>query len=144
MPAKTPFVAVMHLGQLAVHQGGRAHDLAAIDLADRLVAKANPKDRHVAAGALDELEANAGAVRIARSGRQHDGLRSFGQHLVDGHLVVTVDAGRRAQFAEEMHEVVGEAVVVIDERQHDGLLRPGRSARQGEALAPARRADRSA
>ena len=52
-------------------------------------------------------------------GDEHDRLGPLGQHLVDGHLVVAVDAGRRAQFAEEMDEIVGEAVVVIDQREHE-------------------------
>ena len=109
---------VMHLRQLAMHQGRRAHHAAAIDLADGLMAEADAEDRHRRPGALDQLEADAGPVGIARAGRQHDGLRRLGQHLIDGDLVVAVDARRRAQFAEEMDEVVGEAVVIIDQRQH--------------------------
>ena len=84
------------------------------------MAEADAEDRHHRPGARDELEADAGPVGIARAGRQHDRLRPLGQHLVDGHLVVAVDARRGAQFAEEMDEIIGKAVVVIDQRQHEG------------------------
>src|SRR5689334_20555342 len=109
----------MNLRQLAMHQRGRADHAPAIDLADRLMAEANAEDRHDRPGARDELEADAGAVRIARSRREHDRFRALGQNLVDRHLVVAVDAGGCAQFAEEMNEIVGEAVVVIDQREHE-------------------------
>src|SRR5262249_59286401 len=42
----------------------------------------------------------------------------FGDHLVDGDLVVAIDARRRAQFPKEMNKVVGKAVVIVDQRQH--------------------------
>src|SRR3990170_1162958 len=37
---------VMHLRQLAMHEARRAHDAAAIDLADGLVPEAHAEDRH--------------------------------------------------------------------------------------------------
>src|SRR5262245_61061698 len=63
-----PLAGVMHLRQFAVHQRRRAHDAAAINLADGLMAETDAEDRHGGPGALDQLEANAGAVGIARSG----------------------------------------------------------------------------
>src|SRR5262245_1290425 len=98
--------AVMHLGQLAVHQHWRAHDAAAIDLADGLMTETDAKDRNFRSGPLDELEADARSVRVARAWRQNDGFRRLGQHCIDGDLVVAVDARRRAQFPKEMNEVV--------------------------------------
>src|SRR5680860_1435277 len=114
---------VVHLGQLAVHQIGRPHHAPAIDLTDGLMAETDTQDGHDRACALDQLEANTGAVRIARPRRQHDSLRPFRQHLVHGHLVVAIDLRARAQFPKEMNEVVGEAVVVIDQGQHGLVLR---------------------
>ncbi len=121
---------VMHFGQLAVHQIGRPHHLAAIDLADGLMTEAHAEDRHHRSGTGDQLQADAGTIRIARAGRQHDGLGAFRQHLVHGDLVVAVHLRARAQFPKEMNEIVGEAVVVIDQGQHGLVLRLGRSARQ--------------
>ena len=122
---------VMHFRQLAMHQGRRAHHAAAIDLADGLMAETDAEDRHHRPGACDQLEADAGPVGIAWARRQHDGLGRLGQHLVDGDLVVAVDARRGAQFAEEMDEVVGKAVVIIDQRQHGVVLRLWPAPRQG-------------
>src|SRR5262245_8949025 len=116
------FTGVMHLRQFAVHQGRRTHDPAAIDLADGLMAEADAEDRHCRPGPLDQLEANPGAVGIAWSGREHDRLGGFCQDLIHGDLVVAIDARGGAQFAEEMDEVVGEAVVVIDQREHGGSV----------------------
>src|SRR5262245_1608484 len=132
------FASVMHLRQFAVHQRRRAHDAAAIDLADGLMAEADAEDRHGRAGALDKLEANPGAVGIARSGRKYDRLGGFRQDLVHADLVVAIDARRGAQFAKEMDEGVGEAVVVIDQREHPVVLRLRPVSRQGAGVrAPA-------
>src|SRR5262245_54261799 len=121
---KHALAAVMHLGELPMHQGRRPHHPAAIDLADCLVAETDAEDRHVGSSTFDKLEADAGPVWVARAGRQHDGLRRLGKHLIDGDLVVAVDARRRAQFPEEMHEVVGKAVVIVDQRQHGDPVTP--------------------
>ena len=117
------FSRVVDLRQFAVHQGGGANHAAAIDLADGLMAETDAEDRHHGPRAGNQLEADAGPVGIARPGRQHDRLRRLGQDLIHGDLVVAIDARRSAQFAEEMDEVVGEAVVVIDKRQHRVVLR---------------------
>src|SRR4029077_14785867 len=114
----------MHLGELAMHQGWRPHHAAAIDLADGLVAETDAEDRHLWPGAGDQLKADAGPIRVARARRQHDGLRRLGQHLIHGDLVVAVDTRRRAQFPKEMNEVVGKAVVIVDQRQHRRRVTP--------------------
>src|SRR6202161_3916771 len=67
--AKNPAAVVTDFGKLAVDRPGRAHDLAAKRLADRLVAEADAENRNVAAGSLDEIEANAGLFRRAGTRR---------------------------------------------------------------------------
>src|SRR5665809_165951 len=108
-----------------MHEAGGADDAAAIDLADGLMAEADAEDRHHGPGTGDQLKADAGPVWIARARRQHDRLRSLGQDLIHTDLVVTVDARGSAQFPKEMNEVVGEAVVIIDKRQHGSGVTPG-------------------
>src|SRR5262245_14078709 len=130
------FAGVMHLRQFAVHQGRRTHDATAINLTDGLVAEAAAEDRHARPGVFDQLEANPGAVGIARSGRKHDRLGSFRQDLIHGDLVVAIDSRGGAQFAEEMDEIVGEAVVVIDQREHLVVLRSAPVSRQGAGEGP--------
>ena len=121
MPRKTPRPLWRMVDDLAVHQRGRAHDRAAIDLADRLVAEADAEDRDFRAGALDQRQADAGLVGRAGAGREHDGLGVHGHHLVDGDLVVAAHGELRPQLADVVDEVVGEAVVVIDDENGHGL-----------------------
>ena len=47
-----------------------------------------------------------------------DALGGHGLHLVEGGLVVADDGHLGAELAEVLVEVVGEAVVVIDEEDH--------------------------
>src|SRR5690606_33593789 len=56
------------------------------------------------------------------------------QHLVDRNLVVAVDVARRTKLAQEVDEIVGEAVVVIDEDQHGERVGDVSRARQASAL----------
>ncbi len=123
-PLEHALAGMMHLGELAMHQDRRPHDPAAIDLPDGLMAETDAQDRHLWSGTLDQIETDAGPVRIARARGQHDRRRLLRHDLIDADLVVPVDARGRAQFPEEMHEVIGKAVVIIDERQHQGVLRP--------------------
>ena len=102
-----------------MHQGRRADDLAAEGLADGLMTETDAQQRNaMGSGRRDQVEADAGLVRVAGPRRQHDGLRRGGQNLIDGDLVVPVDAGLRPKLAQEMDEVVGETVIIIDQQQH--------------------------
>src|SRR3546814_15503950 len=62
---------VADFADLAVHRRGCARDTTAECLTDRLMAKANTKDRHFAGGLANEFEADAGALGIAEIGRAH-------------------------------------------------------------------------
>ena len=105
--------------QLAVHGHGRAHDLAAEHLADRLMAEADAEQRHLRLGRrLDQVHADAGFVGRARAGRQHDACGLQRHRLVDRDLVVAMHGAARPEIAQKVDEVVGEAVVVIDQQKH--------------------------
>ena len=107
------------IGHLAVDRHGRAHDLAAEHLADGLMAKAHAHDRDRRRGLFDQFEADAGFVRRAGAGRQHDGVRARCDDVGRRHLVVAMHDNIRSQPAEIMDEVEREAVVVIDQDDHD-------------------------
>src|SRR5580704_10369392 len=110
---------VLDAGKLAVHGGGRAHHLAAEHLADRLMAEADAEQRHLRLGrGPDEIHADAGFVGRARTRRQHDAGGPERHRLVDRDLVVAMHDTSRTQVAQEVDEVVGEAVVIIDQEQH--------------------------
>src|SRR5258705_2880356 len=116
--AKDALAAMADLGQLAMHRQGRTHDVAAEGLADRLMAETDAQDRNAAGGLFYQVEADAGLVRGAGAGRQHDRLGLRGEHRVGGRLVVAPDSDLRPQSAQIMDEVEGEAVIVVDQDDH--------------------------
>ncbi len=106
--------------QLAVHRLGRPHDLATEHLADRLMAEADAEQRHLRLGRRrDEIHADAGLVRRARARRQHDAVGLQGERVGDRDLVVAMDDAARPKIAQKVDEVVGETVVVIDQKQQN-------------------------
>ena len=72
--AEDPGTRVLDLRHLAVERSC-AHDLAAKGLANGLMTEADTEDWNGWRCFGDEIEANAGFVRRARSGRQHDRIR---------------------------------------------------------------------
>ena len=107
---------VTDLGRLAVHELRGAHDLPAEALGEGLVAQAHPEDGH--RGAADELDADAGLVRRARAGGDHDALGPERQRVLDAHRVVADHLHLGTQLAEVLIQVEGERVVVVDEEDH--------------------------
>src|ERR1035437_8829034 len=108
---------VLDLEHLAVRRR-RAHSLAAERVADRLMPEADTEDRNVRCGLGNQIEADAGFVRGAGPGRQHDRLRIVGDHVGGRNLVVAMHDDVRPQPAQVMEQVDGEAVVVVDQNDH--------------------------
>ena len=108
------FAVVADPARLAMHDRWRAHDPSAEHLADALMAEAHAEDRSRRAELLDDCVGDAGFVGVARSGRDQDAVGVARRQLVDGDLVVTEHDRLRAQLTEVLHEVVNEAVVVVD------------------------------
>ena len=106
-----------------MHGYRRAHDPPAEGLADRLVAEADAEDGKLARRRLDQIEADAGAIGIAGAGRQDDALRLHGHHIGGRKLIVAANLEARAQLAQPVVEVIGEAVIVIDQNKHFQCLR---------------------
>src|ERR1700734_841320 len=79
--AEHALALVAHLGELAVHGQGRAHDVAAEGLADRLVAEADAEHRNGRRGLVDQVEADAGIIGGAGPRRQHDRIGIGGDHI---------------------------------------------------------------
>ncbi len=70
--AEKPLGVVADARHFPVHRVGRPHHVAPESLADRLMAEADAEDRRRAARGAHEVEADAGFVRRAGTGRQHD------------------------------------------------------------------------
>ena len=78
------------------------------------MAEAHAEHRDPAHGGAHQIDADAGAVWIARPGRQHDAVGIQRQRLIHRDGVVAPHLGLGAEFAKIMHQVVGEAVVIVD------------------------------
>src|ERR1700722_684352 len=117
--------AMADLGNFSVHRRFGAHHLAAESLADRLVAETDAEDGHMP-GLGYQLQADAGMVGIARSGRDDDALRLQRQGRFDGERVVPFDRYLGAELAQVVPQVIGEAVVVIDQQEHKKASRKAR------------------
>ena len=110
----------------------RPHDPAAESLADRLMAQADTHDWSLAGGGGHQVEADAGLIRIAGTGRQHDALGLQVESVLDCERVVAPDLDFCPKLSQEMEEVVGKAVVVVDQQKHINYL-PGFSEHFNEA-----------
>ena len=122
--AKNRFALVFYRRHLAVNGQRRAHHLAAKALPDRLMAKTDAENRHVPGGGGDKIEADARLMRRAGAGRQHDGVGRGGQDFGDAHLVVAAHGDIGPQLPEIMHEIKGEAVVIVDQRDIGHVFGP--------------------
>src|SRR5437016_2641750 len=117
--AKNGLAIVMDTAGLAVHQGRGAHYFAAECVTNGLMAKTNSQDWYFAGELADDVNANAGILRLAGAGRDHDALRLFRGDLIERDLVVAADFELFAQLAEELRQVIGKRIVVVDQQDHD-------------------------
>ena len=114
-PTKQALARVIDLGSLAVHEIGRTHHIATHRLANRLMPQAHAQDRDVGLKSVDHREAHTSFGGRARAGREHNGVRRHCRDFIEGDLVVAHDGDVCAEFAQEVDEIVGEAVVIIDD-----------------------------
>jgi hypothetical protein len=99
---------------ITVHQLLGMHDLAAEGRAYALVAEADAEQRDPAGEFLDRCHRDAGFGRRTGAGRNHDAVRLHRGDFLEGDRVVAEHLDVLAEFAEILHQVVGEAVVVVD------------------------------
>ncbi len=144
--AEDALTVVVDRRGLAVHDADVAHHLAAEDVADALVAETDAQDRRRGGEAFQHLVGNAGLARRAGAGGKDDVRRLQLADLIRRDLIVAEDphVQRRVQLAQALHEVVGEGVVVVDEKDH-GVPRSqallGNADRRSSASRPARGPD---
>src|SRR5437762_1590742 len=100
--AENALALMRDLRELAVHRGWRAHDLPAERLADRLQPKADAEHRDLRRGCFDKVEADAGLVGRAGTGREHDRVGVGVDHLTRGHLVIAMHDDISPQLAKIM------------------------------------------
>src|SRR5213594_2233433 len=90
-------------------------------LADRLMTEAHAQDRQFAGQGFHERHEDAGLARRARARRHHGGGGLEREDLLHGQRIVAVDHGLRPELAEQLDEVVGEGVVVVEDEEHAGI-----------------------
>src|ERR1019366_8990419 len=103
---------------LAVHEGGGTNNFAAEGRANRLMAEAHAQQRHAPCEMADQFDADASFLRGARAGRDHDAIGTKLLNPANRDLVITAHHYLLTQFAEVLHQVVGEGVVIIQNKDH--------------------------
>ncbi len=107
---------------------GGADDFAAKGLTDCLMTKADAQKGHVIFRSfLDQGKADTGVIGVAWAGRDHDTCGGGFKHIIDTDLVIAMDNSLDAQVAEILDQVIGEAVIIIDQDDaHYPMVIPGR------------------
>jgi branched-subunit amino acid aminotransferase/4-amino-4-deoxychorismate lyase len=111
-------VVVEDSAEAAVHGLGRGHDRRAAEHSQALVAEADTQKRPLATA--DRLGADTEVLLLpgpAGAGREDDVVEVQPRQLVPARLVVADDERLlAAHLAEQLEEVVGEGVVVVDQQ----------------------------
>ena len=103
---------------LAVHQlPGKGHG-SAERFADGLVPQADAQNREPPAQLPDHLDADACIFRPAGAGGEDNARRVQRGNLFHRHGVVADDPDVRFQRTDELVQVIGKAVIVIDQQDH--------------------------
>ena len=103
---------------LAVHQVRSAHHAAAKGRSDSLMSQANTEDGHFPGEMTDQSDADAGVLRRARAGRDHDALRLHGFDIGNRELIVSANFDLGTEFSEVLNQVVGKGIVIVENKDH--------------------------
>ena len=101
-----------------MHRRVAAGDLAAEGGGKGLVAKTHAQNGKSAGCRLYEIDGNAGVLGKAGAGREHDALRLALDDRIDACRVIAHDVHLGAHIGQEMPQIPGEAVIVVDEYNH--------------------------
>lgn len=113
------FAVMDDAARLAVHLPAGPDDAAAKGFGDRLQAEADAEDRRSGLrGEPDEINANSGVFRGAWPGRQRNRRRGAGERFVRRQRIVAHDFDLPPETADEVDEVEGEAVIIVDQQNH--------------------------
>src|SRR5215218_2189485 len=115
---------VMDLAETPVHDPGRMADDAAGDVGERLMAEADAEHRQL--GALEHVQRDpdvALVLRAAGARRDHDVVHGQRHDLLPRQLVVAHDDRFVAvDLTQQVEEVEGERVVVVDQKRAHGRI----------------------
>lgn len=102
----------------AVHHAIVHHDTGAEGMADALVSQADAQQGDSSAEGADDIVGEAGFAWRARAGGDQDlvGMELF--DLGESDLVIAADLEGHLHFAQVLDEIIGEGIVVIDDKHH--------------------------
>jgi hypothetical protein len=95
-----------HRAGLAVHEVCGAYDVAAEGRANSLMSKAHPEHWHFSNEVAYEINADAGILWRAGTGRNYDALGLHCFHISNRNLVVTANLNLGTQLSQILHQVV--------------------------------------
>src|SRR5256885_909041 len=106
---------MLDLAGLAMHQVTSANHVAAECSPDRLMSQADAENWRLSCHMTNQLHADAGVVRRARPRGDDDPLWPHALDLRGRDLIVAAHLNLLPQFAQILHQVVGEGIVVIED-----------------------------
>ena len=111
-------VGALDARQLAMHRRVDTFQRAAEGRGKRLMPEADPQKRHTARRGADQLDRHAGILRRSGAGREDQTFRAAVQNLFRGRGVIAHDLDLAAEIRQEVPQVPGETVVIVDQDEH--------------------------
>ena len=108
----------MNGGYFAVHHPIIDNHLRPESVPDALVPEADPEHGRRSAKGTNDFVREPRFARRTRAGRHQDPLGVQGADLVEGDLVVAMNAQLGFQLAQILDEVVGKRIVIVDHQHH--------------------------
>jgi hypothetical protein len=109
---------VSDLCRFPVHQTLRSNHPTPKGFANRLMTQADAKNRNNSRYGPNQRNGNAGFGWGTRTGRDDNRVRPEPEHLVWSERIIPVYGRLGTELAGILHEVVGEAVVVVENQKH--------------------------
>jgi len=101
-----------------VHDLSCPDDIAAKGRPDCLVPKADAQKRDLPRKMLDQIDADSRFLWSAGAGRDQDVIRFSLFNLFRSDLVVAANLDLAPQFANVLHQVVSERIVIVEDKDH--------------------------
>src|SRR5207248_4835750 len=101
-----------------VHQLRGTHNFAAENFANALVTEANAEQRNVRSEFTNDLATDSSVARPAWSGRDANAFRNKFPNVSSADLIVASHQNLGAKLTENLREIVGERIVIINQEQH--------------------------
>ena len=111
-------------GLLSVHQGPGVGDRRAEGGADGLMPQTDPQQRNLLSEFPGRGHGDSRVLRPARTGGEDDPVRLQRPDFLQGHFIVPDHADVRIQLADELKQVIGKTVIIINQQRHPSISSP--------------------